>query len=135
MTLIVDASVGVKLGVLEEGADRAKALVKRLEPLVAPELFVAEVCNALWGKEVRGQLALGQRASALASCVGSINELVACADLAERALELAVVLNHPVYDCFYLALTEARGGTFITADARLLARLGQGGWAGRVEAL
>lgn len=40
--------------------------------------------------------------------------------LAPRAAALARELDHPVYDCFYLALAEAEGAALITADRRLV---------------
>lgn len=135
MTLVIDASVAVKLGVVEAGAERAKALITRGEKIIAPDLLVSEVASALWKKELRGDLDAHERVLALKASVDAYDELAPCKDLAERAIELAVALRHPVYDCFYLALTEERSGAFVTADARLLARLQQGGWAGRFEAL
>lgn len=135
MTLIVDASVAVKLGVVEAGAERAKALVARGEKIIAPDILASEVASALWKKELRGDLDAGERVAALSAALDAYDEFAPCKHLAERALELAVALKHPVYDCFYLALAEARGGVFITADTQLLARLGQGGWAGKFEAL
>ncbi len=41
------------------------------------------------------------------------------ADLIERAAQLAVQINHPVYDCLYLACAEATDSILITADQRL----------------
>lgn len=41
-----------------------------------------------------------------------------------RALELALMLGLPVYDCIYLALAERLDGTLITADKRFLDALG-----------
>jgi predicted nucleic acid-binding protein len=38
-------------------------------------------------------------------------------------------LDHPVCDCFYLALAEQRQATVITADGRLLHRLQGTQWA------
>jgi predicted nucleic acid-binding protein len=32
-------------------------------------------------------------------------------------------LNHPVYDCVYLALAELAHASFVTADRRLLRRI------------
>ena len=32
-------------------------------------------------------------------------------------------LHHPVYDCFYLAVSEALDAPLVTADGRLLARV------------
>ena len=135
MTLVVDASVAVKLGVVEAGAERAKALIARGERILAPDILPSEVASALWKKELRGDLNLVERIAALAACLDAYDEFAPCKDLAGPALELAVALKHPVYDCFYLALTQIRGATFVTADARLIARLGQAGWGGKFEAL
>lgn len=134
MSLIVDASVAIKWGVAEPDAEEARALLAR-KGLIAPDLIVAEIANILWKKEMRGELAPGQRAISLQICIGGIDEFVAAKDLALRALELSVELRHPAYDCFYLALAEAKGDEFVTADARLLSRLEQSGWAGQVRAL
>ncbi len=134
MSLIVDASVAIKWSVEEEGADAAHALLRR-GPLMAPDLIAAEVANALWKKGRRGEVAPEQLAYAFETSVRLVDELVATKDLAERALQIATALDHPAYDCFYLALAELRGGVFVTADARLLSRLGAGGWAGTFEAL
>jgi predicted nucleic acid-binding protein len=56
----------------------------------------------------------------------------------EAATELARLLDHPAYDCIYIALAEAEGARFVTADARLLlkiAALGEGRFQDRVVAL
>jgi predicted nucleic acid-binding protein len=135
MTLIVDASILVKFGVLEDDSDRARMLLLRGNVLIAPDLAVAEVANAFWKKERLGQINPAERSAALAASLGVLNEIVATNELAQRALSLAHLLAHPVYDCFYVALTEARGGTLITANARLLAKLRANDWKGHVEAL
>lgn len=133
--LIVDASVAVKFAIAESGADRARSLLLRREQVVAPDILVSELANALWKKELRGELDPVDRALALQAGLDPFDEFAACAPLAGRALELAVMLKHPVYDCFYLALAEMRAGTFVTADARLIARLSQSGWGGLFETL
>jgi len=38
-------------------------------------------------------------------------------------MDVARRLDHPVYDCVYLALAEREHATFVTADSRLLRRL------------
>ncbi len=48
MTLVVDASVAFKWFAQEDGTDRALVLLEREEPIVAPDLIVAEICNAAW---------------------------------------------------------------------------------------
>lgn len=135
MTLIVDASVAIKWNVAEAGAAAALDLFQRNVPIVAPDLVVSELTNALWKKVRRGELGAAQASAALSATMRGYNELTSGAALADRALELATALTHPAYDCFYLALAELRGGTFVTADARLVSRLEGGGWSGAVEAL
>jgi predicted nucleic acid-binding protein len=57
------------------------------------------------------------------------------APLAARALELAFALDHPVYDCFYLALAEAEQVGLVTADGRLESRLRGSSWGASVRTL
>ena len=135
MSLIVDASVALKWNVVEEGSPAALELFKRGAPISAPELVVAELTNALWKKVRRSELGQAQAAAALAATLRGFHHLAPCAGLAGRALELSQALGHPAYDCFYLALAEQSDSEFITADARLLQRLGQGGWSGKFAAL
>ena len=40
--------------------------------------------------------------------------------LLAAALDIAIRLEHPVYDCLYLALAREQGVSLITADRRLL---------------
>jgi predicted nucleic acid-binding protein len=47
-------------------------------------------------------------------------QIVASGDLVERALDLAVVLEHPIYDCLYLALALDRRARVISADRRFI---------------
>ncbi len=37
----------------------------------------------------------------------------------DRALELALALDHPVYDCLYLSCADIVDGVLITADEKL----------------
>jgi predicted nucleic acid-binding protein len=119
VTLIVDASVVAKWVFAEDGSDRANAL--RHEPrLIAPSLLAAEVGNALWKAVRRGDMAREDAVAALRSLLGPFDELVPSEALHTRALELAIDLQHPIYDCFYLALAERENAPLVTADTRLL---------------
>ena len=57
------------------------------------------------------------------------------APLASRAIELALELDHPVYDCFYLALAEAEKTELVTADLRLEGRVRSTPWGASVRSL
>lgn len=123
MALVVDASVAIKWFVEETGADRARALWARHAELVAPDLLVPEVCSAMWRKARLGQVVAGQAVDAIGRLRVALPDLRPTASLATRAMALAIELDHPVYDCFYLALAELEGNAMVTADDRLLRRL------------
>ena len=46
--LVIDASVALKWFVEEDGTQQAAAILDGTELLIAPDLIVAEVCNAGW---------------------------------------------------------------------------------------
>ncbi len=58
---------------------------------------------------------------------GADVELLPTRSLLGAATRMAIELDHPAYDCLYLALAEANDCRFVTADTRLLRKLGQGG--------
>lgn len=117
--MVIDASVAFKLVVEEPDSGEALAWVGRAE-LVAPTLVHAEVGNALWKRIRKGELTagdeIGERLSDLGRYVRTVDETAAL----PRALELAVALGHPIYDCVYLALAEAVDDELLTADRRFV---------------
>jgi len=125
MSLIVDASVAVKWFAAEEGSDRAEALLETGEALIAPDLVLAEVSNVMWKKLHRGLLPPDQLVAAARRLPRYFEQLIPLGELVERATELTITLDHPVYDCFYLALAERERLPLISADSRLLALLGR----------
>jgi predicted nucleic acid-binding protein len=117
LPLIVDASVAVKWIVEEPLRKEALELV-RLNDVVAPDLLPTEVRNALVNR-VRRRLSTVGDARAAAAAFPRIPLIVErSSDYLERAFELALAFEHPVYDCIYLALALERGLTLVTADER-----------------
>ena len=119
MSLIVDASVVVKWFATEPGSAEASALFEKGDRCVAPVLIIAEVGNALWKKH-RKRLVSAEQIVAAMRALPKFLELVELADVAPRAADLAARLEHPIYDCFYLALAERERLPLVTADARML---------------
>ncbi len=135
MTLVVDASVACKWFVEEAGSAAAAVLLEGGESLVAPDLVVAEVCNALWRKLRAGEIAAEQAEAGVEGLAGLFDDLVPSGRLAVDAFAIAKALRHPVYDCFYLALAEHGDTRLVTADAALLGRLAGTPWARRAMGL
>lgn len=120
-TLVVDASVGIKWVIDEQGSDQAVALIEGRR-LVAPALFWTEAANVLAMKTKRGELFRAAAQDAWRDLVAAPLEIVPTdAALAERALALAQDLQHTVYDCIYLAAALDLGCPVITADRRFAA--------------
>ena len=119
MTYVVDASVAVKWFVRENLHEEALGLLDRSESLAAPDLIVTEATNIALKKVVRNEISREQAHVITIAISRYIPTLHPSADLAERALEIALTLNHPVYDCIYLACAETIDGILITADRKL----------------
>ena len=121
--LVVDASVAAKWYMDESDSPLARDILAKGIDLIAPDVIVAEVLNAIWSKRRKGLMPRLDLDQLHRSLTGSFTEIVAAPTVMKAAFELAVALDHPVYDCLYVALAEARDCPLITADARLLQRL------------
>jgi predicted nucleic acid-binding protein len=121
-SIIVDASVAMKWLVPEEGSDKAEDLAASYDTICAPTLIIAEVGNGLWKKH-RNQLIDTKAAQTIFKELPRFfRELVPPDSLVQRALELSLAADHPIYDCVYLALAERRRDPLVTADERMAAR-------------
>lgn len=132
MTIVIDASVALKWFVEEEGSERAASLLAGSDLLIAPDLIEAELCNAGWKAVRAGTMRPEQWDHAAARVAFAFDELVRLAPLAQRAVTISRALDHPAYDCFYLALAEARDAQMVTADRRLLNRVSGTQWETRI---
>ena len=129
MTCVVDASVALKWFLAEEpNGVEALQLVQSREALISPDLLIAEVCNAGWRLLRLGQIRRAQFDNIPTALPLYFAELAEPVALAPRAATIAAELDHPIYDCFYLALAEARRSPLVTADERFLARLRGSRW-------
>jgi predicted nucleic acid-binding protein len=120
MTFVVDASVALKWFVSENGSEAAVRLLNSGRPIVAPDLVLAEVCNAAWKSWRRREIDPAQLNQVAMDAAGPFQRLVPLDRLIQRAVTIASELDHPVYDCLYLALAEAEDAPLITADRRLV---------------
>jgi len=133
--LIVDASVVVKAAVAEDGHTEALALIEADHELLVPDLAFIETGNALWKKVVRGEISREQAAAAVAELPFAFANVLPASENIRRGFELAIELNHPIYDCLYLAAAEANEASLVTADQRLLAAVHGTSLAGLVRPL
>jgi predicted nucleic acid-binding protein len=130
---VVDASVGIKLFLEEDGSEAAAHLFAELAPdpasaslptrFYVPELFYVECGNILW-KYVRH---FGYDANNARQDVADLQALrlqtVSTADLLTPAFELALQYDLTAYDACYATLAQQLSLPLITADAALVRKL------------
>jgi predicted nucleic acid-binding protein len=123
VTVVVDASVALKWYVAEADSAAARTIFVSEPDVIAPELLVAEISNASWKLLRKGEIDRTQHVRIAQEIGEMFSRLVPLRQLAPRAALLAHDLDHPVYDCFYLALSEAEDAPLVTADRRLIAKI------------
>lgn len=119
---MIDASIAIKWVVEEQGTLDALNLRAKAK-LIAPELLVAECANILWKKVRRREFSREEARAAARLLQAAELELSPTRALLGAAAEIAIDLDHPAYDCLYLALAAARDCPFVTADEQLLRKI------------
>lgn len=119
--MVIDTSVAAKWFVREDGHERAAAILDYDGPIVAPALLLPELANVLFRKVILGQVTREQAEASLAAAPRLLHTVMPMEGLIDHAFLLALELNHPVYDCVFLA-AALPAGSLVTADERFAAR-------------
>lgn len=135
MTLVIDASVACKWFFEEPLSAEARALAEAGEAFSAPDLIVVECANAAWRRVSAETVPLTQAQAFLATLPKWFVSLVPSSRMYARAFEMACVLDHPVYDCLYLALAEDEESRMVTADRAFVSRVRRSPWNDRIQSL
>ena len=118
-TLVCDTSIVVKLLIWESGSEFAEAVAKNHQ-LTAPDLVLAEASNVIWSKTASSVITRRDAGELIDRLLTMPLDLRPVRPLLTRALTIATEMNHPIYDCIYLALAEHLDIPFLTADNRFL---------------
>ena len=120
MKLSVDASVAVKWFVTEPLSENARLLLAHRLDLHAPDMLLAEFANVICKKVRRKELQASPRYIDALSSFSETITLLPVGDLIERAMQISLEIEHPVYDCLYLACAEETESKLVTADRKLV---------------
>jgi predicted nucleic acid-binding protein len=132
-SFVIDASVVIKWVVDEPGT--AQALLLRRHRLLAPDLLIAE-CACVLSKKVRRKELLEEEALVATGLLARSDiEFEPMIGVFEAAVRMAILLDHPAYDCCYLALAAANDCAFVTADKALVGKCRSAGLPVKVTAL
>ena len=119
MKLIVDASVAVKWLFTEERSAESRQLLAHRIVLHAPDFILTEAANVIWKKARRKEIADPHPYIEELAGMPDVVVLRPAADLVAHASAIALEIDHPVYDCLYLACAEVEAAPLVTADGKL----------------
>jgi predicted nucleic acid-binding protein len=116
--VVVDSSVAIKWIVEEEDSDSARLLAQAT--LEAPDLLLTECANILWKKATMADLSPRDVGDCWRLLLQAPILFTPSPDLLDAALRISLDLDHPIYDCVFLALALLRRVPLITADRKLV---------------
>lgn len=119
MITILDASAAVALALNLPESLKFQQNIHNSALVLAPDLFVAEVSNAVWKYVRAGILDTDQGGIVLERAVGLVDTFEPVQMLYKEAFSVSVDHLHPVYDALYLVLARRHAGLLATVDKRL----------------
>jgi len=119
LACVLDASAAVRLILGDPAAAALAQPIGEAALVLAPELMLTEVANTLWKLRRADQLNTLDPQQLLADARDLVDRVEPDRHLQAEALALACHLNHPVYDCLYLALARREAASLISTDRRL----------------
>lgn len=134
-TYVIDASVAVGWSTQSRHSQACKRVLRGAETLIAPDLIFPEVANAFHQLAKTGLANEDKMRDGLDLLPRWFAEIVPSATLRNRAFELSLQLQHPAYDCFYLALALLRDVKLVTSDAHFYRKALVAGYQNSVSLL
>ncbi|MDA3903823.1 MAG: type II toxin-antitoxin system VapC family toxin [Desulfuromusa sp.] len=121
MNVVIDASAAVGLVLAMPGTESFTPLLEQAAFVAAPDLYVAEVGNAMWKYRKANLLPMARCELALEQIISLPDRFEPSSTLYIEAFALACRHLHPVCDVLYLVLARRTNATILTMDRRLAA--------------
>lgn len=117
--IVLDTNIVIS-GYLEDDIDLS--LLTQDELVLAPDIFELELLNVLRKYHYMRSLDLHTVDELHQLSMSLIDELIPAYDFIDTIRQISFALNHPIYDCAFLALAKIRYARFVSFDKRLLAK-------------
>lgn len=120
MRVVLDASAAVEVALEGKAARELSGMLAESEEVIAPELLVPEIVNAIWKYHQFGEFELSRCEKALELAVGLVDRLVSHREVYREAFALSrAQKSRAAYDMFYLALALREDAVLLTLDGTL----------------
>jgi len=116
---VLDASAAIEIVVERPQAARLGSILEEADLVLAPDLFVPEVVNAMWKYHQFEKWSLAVCDRTLEAALSLVDVLVPSRELYGEAFLLARTARRPAYDMFYVALARREDATLLTSDVQL----------------
>jgi predicted nucleic acid-binding protein len=123
--LVLDASAAIEAMLGRPLAIRIVEHLEHADRVTVPDLYFAEIANALWKYVRAGDLTLDEAQEMLSTGSALPDDVFPARELATEALATAAAFNHPVYDALYAVTARREGAAVCTIDQRLVRLLGE----------
>ena len=121
--VVVDACVAVKWFVQEPGSAQARTLFDTNIRRLAPDFLMIELANAFWKNVRLGRMSRVGHLNAVGTASKFFWSLLPASKVAGDALDLAIQIDLPVYDCLYVIVARQSNAPLVTTDIKLVGKL------------
>ena len=119
MKIVLDVSAALPVLFEEDQALETAKIISSADSVIAPEIFIPELGNALWKYVKFAKMETSRAEKLLAMGLGSIDVFYGQKVLIQRAFGLALDNGLSVYDSMYLSLCSTSGHKLLSRDNRL----------------
>jgi len=118
--VVLDANAAVEVALEGKAAGLLSAVLAQSEEVIAPELLVPEIVNAVWKYHQFAEFDLGKCEKILELAVGLVDRLISHRAIYREAFALSrAQKSRAAYDMFYLALALREDALLLTLDGTL----------------
>ena len=122
--LVIDSSIVIKWFTPEPQSAYARSLLVEYQVgrlvLIAPDLIISEIANALWWKQSTQRFAADDGRVVLETFYNLHMTLFPTSDLIDQAYWLATRTQQSVLDTLYVALARREKCRYVTADEQFV---------------
>ncbi len=118
MIIVVDANIAIKWAFQENHSKEARSLLDFSPLILAPDFIMTEISNIIWKKVLQKALPDYEAQPIYLQIQKIISSFIESRSLLSNVIDLSIELNHPIYDCIYLATAQKYNVKVLTADRR-----------------